>query len=187
MSISSETVVQSISCSLGLNASWLMLPPFTFLSLLLPLSYLCDQEMSRSVNQSSQALCSATFLHATVRLEMRWAGWGWSFVLFFFFWLITPLPLSYFSLLSVIALAWNVVHGAFTRSISHAEAEHSNHRSATDRLKGWWDDSSEHSVSSMEEGSQIDLSEAVKLANFGQWQSAGYWYNFTKQYWNMFW
>lgn len=47
--------------------------------------------------------------------------------------LITPLPLSYFSLLSVIALAWNVVRGAFTRSISHAEAGHSRwHAAATD-------------------------------------------------------
>lgn len=38
-------------------------------------TYLCDQEM-RPVNQSSQPLCAAAFLHATVRLEMRWAGWG---------------------------------------------------------------------------------------------------------------
>lgn len=36
---------------------------------------LCNQEMSLAVDQSSQALCPATFLYATVRLEMRWAGW----------------------------------------------------------------------------------------------------------------
>lgn len=110
------------------------------------------------LNQSSPALCPATFLHATVRLEMRRAGG--------FFWrgggVITHLPLSYFSLLSVIALAWNVVHGAFTRSISHAEEEYLYHRAATDRLMGWWDNSSEHRVSSVEEGRKTNLSQAVK-------------------------
>lgn len=48
-----------------------------------------------------------------------------------------PLPLSYFSLLTVIAVVWNVVCGAFTRSISHADTEHIL------LLTHWWPDSSE--------------------------------------------
>lgn len=63
--ISSESAVQSLTCSLNLNVSWLMLALLRFH---LPgESHLYDQEM-RPVNQSS----AATFLHALVRLQMKW-------------------------------------------------------------------------------------------------------------------
>lgn len=73
--ISSKRAVQSVTCSLNLNPSWLMLPLFHFH---LPgESHLCDQEM-RPFNQSS----AATFLHATVRQRMKWTRRGWSFFFF---------------------------------------------------------------------------------------------------------
>lgn len=118
-SISSSTVIQSISCSLILNTSSL-----TVLSLSSPWkSPLWSGEMRHLLIKVTNVCVRRSppppVCHTKAGDEMFQMGAGASF--FFFFLVIRPLPLTYFSLLSVIALAWNVVHGAFTRSISHAE------------------------------------------------------------------
>lgn len=115
-SISSSTVIQSISCFLILNTSSL-----TVLSLSSPWkSPLWSGEMRHLlIKVTNVCVRRPPPSYVTLRLEMRCSRWGQGHL--FFFLVIRPLPLTYFSLLSVIALAWNVVHGAFTRSISHAE------------------------------------------------------------------
>lgn len=133
-----------------------MLPPFTLL---------CLVRVASAIRKWAPLLIKV--LRPCVLLLSSMLQWGWRWDGLgggggFFFLVITPLPLSYFSLLSVIALAWNVVHGAFTRSISHAEAEHSYRHAATDRQTRWWDDSSVCHVSSVEDGRKTNLSEGAK-------------------------
>lgn len=67
--ISPLAAVQSVTCPLNLNAFWLTPPPFAFPP---PRELPLRSGNEPPVNQSSQAMRPAAFLHATVRLEVRW-------------------------------------------------------------------------------------------------------------------